>query len=107
VRKGMTELPGARADWEILTTLARMLGLGWAYLAPADILREIGRVARIYVGVTRRALGESGLQWPLRAGDVGAHGRTTILGTETLIWPPGAEPNATNVGVATVASEEE
>jgi len=107
VRKGMTELPGARADWEVLTTLARMLGLGWAYLAPPDILREIGRVAPIYVGVTRRALGESGLQWPLRAGEVGADGRTTILGTETLIWPPGAEPHATNAGVAMVASEEE
>jgi NADH-quinone oxidoreductase chain G len=107
VRKGMTELPGARADWEILTTLARMLGLGWAYLAPADILREIGHVAPIYVGVTRRALGESGLQWPLRAGEVGADGRTTILGTETLMWPPGAEPTATNAGVAMVASEEE
>ena len=64
----MTELPGARADWEILTTLARMLGLGWAYLSPAEILREIGRVAPIYAGVTRRALGEMGLQWPLRRG---------------------------------------
>ena len=90
VRKGMTELPGARADWEILTTLARMLGLSWAYLSPADILREIGRVAPIYAGVTRRALGESGLQWPLRAGEVGADGRKTIVGSETLIWPPRA-----------------
>jgi NADH-quinone oxidoreductase chain G len=88
VRKGMTELPGARADWEILTTLARMLGLAWAYLSPADILREIGRVAPIYAGVSRRALGETGLQWPLRAGEAGAGGRKAILGSETLIWPP-------------------
>ncbi len=87
----MTELPGARADWEILTTLARMLGLSWAYLSPADILREIGRVAPIYAGVTRRALGESGLQWPLRPGEVGADGRTTTVGSETLTWPLASE----------------
>ena len=108
VRKGMTELPGARADWEILTTLARMLGLGWAYLSPADILREIGRVAPIYAGVTRRALGESGLQWPLRAGEVGADGRKTIVGSETLIWPPaGATREDADASVAVAASGEE
>ena len=108
VRKGMTELPGARADWEILTTLARMLGLSWAYLSPADILREIGRVAPIYAGVTRRALGESGLQWPLRAGEVGADGRKTNVGSETLIWPPAsATREDADAGVAVAASGEE
>jgi predicted molibdopterin-dependent oxidoreductase YjgC len=108
VRKGMTELPGARADWEILTMLARMLGLSWAYLSPADILREIGRVAPIYAGVTRRALGESGLQWPLRAGEIGADGRKTIVGSETLIWPPaGATREEADAGVAVAASGEE
>ena len=108
VRKGMTELPGARADWEILTTLARMLGLNWAYLSPADILREIGRVAPIYAGVTRRALGESGLQWPLRAGEVGADGRKTIVGSETLNWPPaGATREDPDASVAVAASGEE
>jgi predicted molibdopterin-dependent oxidoreductase YjgC len=107
VRKGMTELPGARADWEILTTLARMLGLAWAYLSPNDILREIGRVAPIYAGVTRRALGESGLQWPLRAGEVGANGRTTIVGSETLTWPPATDGNSAEASVAVAASGEE
>ena len=108
VRKGMTELPGARADWEILTTLARMLGLAWAYLSPADILREIGRVAPIYAGVTRRALGKSGLQWPLRVGEVGADGRKTIVGSETLIWPPAsATREDAYAGVAVAASGEE
>jgi NADH-quinone oxidoreductase chain G len=102
VRKGMTELPGARADWEILTTLARMLGLSWAYLSPSDILREIGRVTPIYAGVTRRALGESGLQWPLRPG---ADGREPIVGSETLIWPLTDE--ADHASVAGAASGEE
>jgi predicted molibdopterin-dependent oxidoreductase YjgC len=107
VRKGMTELPGARADWEILTTLARMLGLSWAYLSPGDILREIGRVAPIYTGVTRRALGETGLQWPLRAGAAGADGRKTIVGSETLLWPPVSEAEQAGASVAVVASGEE
>jgi NADH-quinone oxidoreductase chain G len=107
VRKGMTELPGARADWEILTTLARMLGLSWAYLSPADILREIGRVAPIYAGVTRRALGETGLQWPLRAGEAGADGRKTILGSETLTWPLVPETKQTDARAVAAASGEE
>jgi NADH-quinone oxidoreductase chain G len=107
VRKGMTELPGARADWEILTTLARMMGLAWAYLTPADILREIGRVAPIYAGVTRRALGETGLQWPLRSGAVGADGRKTIVGSETLIWPQPVEADQVGASVAVAASGEE
>jgi NADH-quinone oxidoreductase chain G len=108
VRKGMTELPGARADWEVLTTVARMLGLSWAYLLPADILREIGRVAPIYAGVSRRALGETGLQWPLRAGETGADGRTTIAGSDTLIWPPASGMHeATGVSVPVAASGEE
>jgi NADH-quinone oxidoreductase chain G len=105
VRKGMTELPGARADWEILTTLARMMGLAWAYLSPADILREIGRIAPIYAGVTRRALGETGLQWPLRAGAIGDDGRNTVVGSETLIWP--LTDAADQVSVAVAASREE
>jgi predicted molibdopterin-dependent oxidoreductase YjgC len=107
VRKGMTELPGARADWEILTTLARMLGLGWAYLSPADILREIGRVAPIYAGVTRRALGEMGLQWPLHAGEAGADGRKTIVGSETLTWPLVSEAEQVGASIAVAASGEE
>jgi NADH-quinone oxidoreductase chain G len=108
VRKGMTELPGARADWEILTTLARMLGLAWAYLSPADILREIGRVAPIYAGVTRRALGETGLQWPLRAGEIGADGRKIIVGSETVTWPLAETAQAeSDAGVAVAASGEE
>jgi NADH-quinone oxidoreductase chain G len=108
VRKGMTELPGARADWEVLTTLARMMGLAWAYLSPNDILREVGRIAPIYAGVTRRALGELGLQWPLRAGAVGANRRTTIVGSETLSWPlANAVAHDADASMAVAASGEE
>ena len=65
VRQAMQPLPGAKADWEILQGLARALGLHWSYFAAADILKEIGRTTPIYSGVSRRALGESGVRWPL------------------------------------------
>jgi hypothetical protein len=85
-----------------------MLGLAWAYLSPADILREIGRVAPIYAGVTRRALGETGLQWPLRAGEIGADGRKIIVGSETVTWPLAETAQAeSDAGVAVAASGEE
>jgi predicted molibdopterin-dependent oxidoreductase YjgC len=64
VRQAMQPLPGAKADWEILRGVARALGLNWAYLGAADVLKEIGRVTPIYGGVSRRALGESGARWP-------------------------------------------
>ncbi len=71
VRKAMLELPGARADWEILTALATTLGLDWNYANSAQILAEIGRLTPIYAGVSRRGLGETGARWPLSAQDSG------------------------------------
>ncbi|HEX8982213.1 MAG TPA: NADH-quinone oxidoreductase subunit NuoG [Ktedonobacterales bacterium] len=71
VRKAMLELPGARADWEILTSLATTLGLDWNYANSAQILAEIGRLTPIYAGVSRRGLGKTGARWPLSAQDSG------------------------------------
>jgi predicted molibdopterin-dependent oxidoreductase YjgC len=68
VRKAMLELPGARADWRILTDIANALGLDWSYRNAADILREIARCVPLYAGASRRGLGMSGAQWPLSPG---------------------------------------
>jgi NADH-quinone oxidoreductase subunit G len=65
VRKAMLELPGARADWQILRDVAQAMGLGWSYSGAAQILAEIGRTTPIYAGVSRRGLGQSGARWPL------------------------------------------
>ncbi len=86
VRQAMVPLPGARADWEILTSLARELGLGWRYASPAEVLAEIARATPIYAGASRRALGLSGARWPLRPGAPDAEGRATITGTPYLTW---------------------
>jgi NADH-quinone oxidoreductase chain G len=75
VRRAMTELPGARADWAILTDVARALDLAWSYASPAAVLDEIAATVPIYAGASLRALGSVGARWPLahlsdRAGPV-------------------------------------
>ncbi len=86
VRRAMTELPGARADWDILTSLARALGLDWSYGSPAEILAEIAGANRLYAGVSRARLGMSGARWPLAAGDTDADGRVRLSGSSYLTW---------------------
>ncbi|MGH2486520.1 MAG: molybdopterin oxidoreductase family protein, partial [Ktedonobacterales bacterium] len=85
-RRAMLPLPGARADWEILSGLARALGLGWADLAPARILSEIAVTTPLYAGATRRALGDSGARWPLTPGEKTSEGRATVQGSSYLTW---------------------
>ncbi|HEV2405864.1 MAG TPA: molybdopterin-dependent oxidoreductase, partial [Ktedonobacterales bacterium] len=85
IRRAMLPLPGARADWEILSGLARALGLGWTYLAPAQILSEIARTTPLYAGATRRALGDSGARWPLTPGERSSEGRA-VQGSPYLTW---------------------
>ncbi len=58
--------PGdARADWEIVQSLAQALGHAWNYDDTNDILREINALVPQYAGITpeRLAAGER-LQWP-------------------------------------------
>jgi NADH-quinone oxidoreductase subunit G len=82
VRKAMLELPGARADWRILTDVAAALGLGWMYRGAADILKEISRCVPLYAGASRRGLGQSGARWPLTAEMDGA----SVNGADFLTW---------------------
>jgi NADH-quinone oxidoreductase subunit G len=85
VRRALLPLPGAKADWEILRDVARALGAGWDYRSSAAVLAEIGQAAPIYAGVSRAALGDSGLRWPLvpaAAGD----GAAVLVGSEHLTW---------------------
>lgn len=63
LRRAMTPLPGARADWEIIRGVATRLGLGWAYRSPADVLTEIATSIPLYAGLTREAIGDQGRRW--------------------------------------------
>ena len=82
VRQAMLPLPGARADWEILTAVARGLGLTWTYENTAQVLKEIGRTVPLYAGASRTGLGMKGARWPF----VSADGRPGVTGTPHLTW---------------------
>jgi formate dehydrogenase major subunit len=57
---------GARTDFEIITTVSRMLGHEMGWETPWDALDEIARLTPAYAGVSRERLGRRGLQWPVR-----------------------------------------
>ncbi len=64
VRQAHAPLPGARADWQILTELGAPLNQDWAYsLARATFWRDRARRADLR-GLSRGAVGESGVRWP-------------------------------------------
>jgi NADH-quinone oxidoreductase chain G len=85
VRRAMVPLPGARADWEILQGVARALGLRWSYRSPAGVLAEIGRTVPIYAGLTRAALGATGVRWPTGPAER-ANGAGPVHGSAYLTW---------------------
>jgi NADH-quinone oxidoreductase subunit G len=55
-------LPGAKADWEILTRLANQLGQKWNYASPQDVLLEIAASNPFYSGLTWENLGAQGVR---------------------------------------------
>jgi predicted molibdopterin-dependent oxidoreductase YjgC len=60
--------PGeARTDFEILTTLSRMLGHEMGYATPSDVMDEIAALSPNFAGVSYQRLGRQGLQWPVAA----------------------------------------
>ena len=57
---------GARTDFDIITTVSRMLGHEMGWETPWDALGEIARLTPPYAGVSRERIGRTGLQWPVR-----------------------------------------
>lgn len=55
-------LSGAKADWEILTRLANLLGQKWNYDSPQDVLLEIAATNPFYSGLTWEDLGAQGVR---------------------------------------------
>jgi NADH-quinone oxidoreductase subunit G len=62
IRKALRPLPGAKADWEILTMLARHMGEQWTYASPHDIFLEIADTNPFYAGLTWEDLGLQGVR---------------------------------------------
>ncbi|UOQ43269.1 formate dehydrogenase subunit alpha [Halobacillus salinarum] len=64
--KVMDPLPGPKADWEIMTLLAKELGFDWGYSHPSEIMEEAAKLAPLFAGVTYERLeGYKSLQWPV------------------------------------------
>jgi NADH-quinone oxidoreductase chain G len=62
IRRALRPLPGAKADWEILTLLAAAFGQPWNYANPRDILLEIADSNPFYTGLTWEDLGLQGVR---------------------------------------------
>jgi len=62
IRKALRPLPGAKADWEILTAVARRMGEPWTYASPSDIFLEIATSNPFYAGLTWEDLGQQGVR---------------------------------------------
>jgi len=65
VRKAIDPPGQARADWEILGSVAEKCGYdGMSYGHPSEIMDEIAGLTPIYGGITYDRLDPFGLQWP-------------------------------------------
>ena len=62
LRRALRPLPGAKADWEILSALANHLGEKWTYRSPQDVLKEIAASNPFYSGLTWEGLGAQGVR---------------------------------------------
>ena len=82
VRKAV-EPPGeARADWEIICSIALRSGYrGMSYSDPAEVMSEIAGITPIYGGIGYDRLDPHGLQWPCSDR---SHPGTPILHVDTF-----------------------
>jgi len=62
IRHALRPLPGAKADWEILTEIAKYLGQKWTYSSAQDVLLEIAANNPFYTGLTWANLGKQGVR---------------------------------------------
>jgi formate dehydrogenase major subunit len=56
---------GARTDFDIITTVSRMLGHDMGWETPWDALDEISRLTPHYRGASKERIGRTGAQWPM------------------------------------------
>ncbi len=56
---------GARADFDIITTMSAALGHDMGWDDPSDAMDEIAALTPTYAGVSHERIGRTGLQWPV------------------------------------------
>jgi NADH-quinone oxidoreductase subunit G len=70
IRHALRPLPGAKADWEILTEIAKYLGQKWTYSSPQNVLLEIAASNPFYSGLTWESLGAQGVRTQEQEGQI-------------------------------------
>lgn len=70
--QALRPLPGTKADWEILMSLAKHMGHKWSYAGPQDVLLEIADTNPFYSGLDWEELGTQGVRTQEQEG---AHAR--------------------------------
>lgn len=64
--RAIEPLADAKPDWEIITLLAREMGVDWGYTHPSEIMAESASLAKMFKGVSYERLeGYKSLQWPM------------------------------------------
>ncbi|MHB8781491.1 MAG: molybdopterin oxidoreductase family protein, partial [Candidatus Geothermincolia bacterium] len=99
VRKAIKPVGEAKADWEIISLLAKRMEIGgFEFDGPEDIWREVRSVTPTYAGITYERLEAQSVQWPCRMendrGTEFMHEDAFVkgLGTFTPVdWRPPAE----------------
>ncbi len=70
IRKLIEPMGKARADWEIISEVAKRCGYkGMDYSHPSQIMDEIAKLTPIYGGISYDRLDPFGLQWPCPSKD--------------------------------------
>jgi len=82
IRRAIPPVGDARADGEIVCSLARAMGYPMWYISPADVMAEIASLTPIYGGVSYAYLEPDGLFWPCPAP---GHPGTRILHQKRFI----------------------
>ncbi len=82
VRKAIDPVGDARPDWRIVRDIANLMGAGWNYGSPKEIMKEIREVVRQYGDIRYARIDQRGIQWPCTKD---SHPGTAILHEETFI----------------------
>ncbi|NHM32702.1 formate dehydrogenase subunit alpha [Neobacillus terrae] len=76
----------SKPDWVIIQEIANLLGAGWDYKHPGDIMAEAAQLMPIYSGVTYERLeGFNSLVWPVKEDGTD----TPLLYTDAFPFPDG------------------
>ncbi len=64
VRKAIDAPGEAKADWDVICSIANKMGYEMKYSSAKDIFEEVRKVTPSYAGITYERLEKGGIQWP-------------------------------------------